>query len=154
MSKDKKSVTAATPEKLRNPMEESRRASVIQSWAGTANLIRDCIQELIWDWHVEGGKIVTGSRQPQELCLERMETLGEAHVYDVDGQKISLHCANEAPLYLVRVDDCFRRNTRRTINRHFEKINNPSNRAVDRRLRSLMFWEDVAIKIAERRLDA
>ncbi|WP_299500459.1 hypothetical protein [uncultured Roseobacter sp.] len=151
MSEEKLTVVAASVEELRCPREEAKRAAIIRTWAETANLVRDRILMEIWNWQQIGGRVIPSPASNTAVDLDRMESLGEMHVYDVDRAKISVACHNENQILLVRSDDCFGENTRRTLNRHFEKIYDPSKRAVDRRLRSFMFWEDVAIKIKEKR---
>ncbi|MEM8625383.1 MAG: hypothetical protein AAGG47_17925, partial [Pseudomonadota bacterium] len=83
----------------------------------------------------------------ETLDIGRMEFRGEAGVYSTEGRGILLlqderHPSRSIPL--VRLDDAFRENPRRTLNRLFEKIANPASKSVDRRLLPLMFWLDVA----------
>ena len=148
MSSTTLSATAASNEQLRDPREEVRRAAIVREWGCTANLIRDAIQRMIEEWYGLDGHIRTAMQRYDRLDIERMERSGEAWVYDVKGDLIMIHCRDEVPIPLLRIDDSFGEYSRRMINRHLEKIDAPSTRGVDRRLRSFMFWEDVAIKIS------
>ena len=90
---------------------------------------------------MDGNQILMPSGE--QLDVDRMERLGEASVYSVKGEVILL----EKSVRLTRLDDAFGQNTRRTLNRLFEKIGQPTKQRVDRRLLPLMFWMDVVRKI-------
>lgn len=134
--------------KLRCPKEEANRAAIIRDWAGTANLVRDTVVDEISNWHETGGMIISGKPYLQFLDISRMERTGESFVYDQGGEFVLVNLQGESPIALVNIDDSFGSNTRRTLNRLFEKIEAPNGRAVDRRLRSMAFWTDIAINIS------
>jgi len=106
-------------------------------------MVRDLVTAILWNWHASGGCIVTATGEV--LDIERMERLGEAFVYSSEGNVIYL----EPGIPLVRLDDAFRENTRRTLNRMKEKLRKPCTKRVDKRLLPLVFWLDVAKKIIE-----
>lgn len=136
-------IVAATTWRLSNPAEMSVLGVYYKVRAPTANLVRDLICGTVWDWHTAGNLVLMPTGEV--LDIERMERGGEASVYSKGGTIIFL----EDGVPLTRLDDAFGENTRRTINRLFEKINRPSKRRVDRRLLPLMFWMDVVRKILE-----
>ncbi|MCA8883380.1 MAG: hypothetical protein KDA50_06490 [Rhodobacteraceae bacterium] len=140
-------IVAAHPACLRNPVLFQVFALFFFERTDSANMVRDLITASIWDWHADGGKIVTSRRE--ELDIGRMETLGEAYVYSTKGKAIYL----EPGIVLTRLDDSFGENTRRTLNRMKEKLKNPCTQRVDKRLLPLMFWMDVARKIIEFQVD-
>jgi len=74
-------------------------------------------------------------------------------VYDHDGYDVYLYRdfkdeaapkPKGASMKLTRMDDVWGANSRRNMNRLFEKIEAPAQRAVDRRLWPMMFWLDVS----------
>lgn len=134
-------VVAATAWQLSDPAEMSALGSFFKGQAPTANLVRDAIFSTVWDWYVEGNFVLVPTGE--QLDIDRMERVGETSVYSTKGRVILIE--NGVPL--IRLDDAFGQNTRRTINRVFEKIDQPTKRRVDRRLLPLMFWMDVAKKI-------
>ena len=113
-------VTATHSACCRNPVLFQIFALLFFSRADTANMVRDLVTATIWIWHVDGGVIVTA--KGEELDIERMERMGEAFVYSTKGKVIYL----EPGVPLVRLDDSFGENTRRTLNRMKEKLKNPS----------------------------
>lgn len=151
-------VIGARLEKLRNPQEEARLATWLKSLGSTANESRDAMTNLIWEWHESGGDIK--ARVPKErgkrpkcavkslkhytLDIARMELLGELTLYSIYNEPVLLDLETR----LIRVEESFRSNTRRTLNRQFEKIDSLSRRRAVKSLWPLMFWEDVAFKIA------
>ncbi|MGH1356535.1 MAG: hypothetical protein ACRBBS_15840 [Thalassovita sp.] len=141
--------------KLRCPTEEAKEAAKAGNLAPTANLIRDEISNLIYDWHADGGFIETVGRNAARIDMARIERSGERTAYSTEGKVILL--TDKADPYnvieLVPFEESLGRNTRRTINRHFEKIDQPSKTSVDRRLVPFRFWESVALSILEFRLN-
>lgn len=153
--------------KLSDPDHAVLLAEVHLPTAPTANLMIQRAMARIEDYHGEGGVICYAAgirwkdgrrgRAPlQQIDFERMERSGEAAVYDVDGLQIYLlrdfkDEASKKPRFLSvplsPLGDCWRGNSRRTINRMYEKIETPSTRAADRRLWSTMFWLDVSRRI-------
>lgn len=129
------------------PREEASRAAKARLVGNTANQVRDEITNTIYDWHADGGLIATVGRYAAEIDMTRLEYRGERTAYSMDNKVIILGDAIE----LVRVEDSFGSNTRRTLNRHFEKIGNPSSSCVDRRLIPGQFWEEVALRVIEYR---
>ena len=113
---------------------------------------------LIWEWYESGGgikahvpkergkhpKSATKSVKYYTLDIARMELLGELTLYSIYNEPVLVDLETR----LIRVEESFRSNTRRTLNRQFAKIGSPSRRLVVKSLWSLMFWEDVAFKIA------
>lgn len=136
-----KQVTAATAWQLSKPETMSALACYFKGQAETANLVRDKMCASVWEWSMDGNQILMPSGE--QLDVDRMERLGEASVYSVKGEVILL----EKSVRLTRLDDAFGQNTRRTLNRLFEKIGQPTKQRVDRRLLPLMFWMDVVRKI-------
>lgn len=128
---------------LRNPIIFTILTRFLFARAETANMVRDLVTAILWNWHASGGCIVTATGEV--LDIERMERLGEAFVYSSEGNVIYL----EPGIPLVRLDDAFRENTRRTLNRMKEKLRKPCTKRVDKRLLPLVFWLDVAKKIIE-----
>jgi hypothetical protein len=137
-------IVAATAWQLSNPAEMSSLGRYFKGQAPTANLVRDHIFGVVWDWHEAGNQLVLHTGE--QLDIGRMERGGEASVYSTRGRVIFL----EDKVPLTRLDDAFGENTRRTINRVFEKVARPLKRRVDRRLLPLMFWMDTARRIIER----
>lgn len=138
-------IVAATTWQLSNPTAMSALGDFFKRQAPTANLVRDAICASVWDWYADGNQVLTPTGE--ELDIERMERVGEISVYSTKGKVIFL----EQGVSLIRLDDAFRQNTRRTLNRVFEKIEQPIGRRVDRRLLPLMFWMDVTRKIIDHR---
>lgn len=136
-------IVAATAWQLSNPAGMSSLARYFRGQAPTANLVRDLICGTVWEWHAAGNLILMPTGE--HLDIERMERLGEASVYSGAGKIIFL----EDSVPLIRLDDAFGENTRRTINRVFEKAARPSKRRVDKRLLPLMFWMNAARRIIE-----
>lgn len=136
-------IVAATRWQLGSPAEMSSLGAFYKGRAPTANLVRDLICAVVWDWHATGNRVLMPTGE--QLDIERMERVGEASVYSTKGKIIVL----EDGVPLTRLDDSFGENTRRTMNRVFEKVARPSNRRVDMRLLPLMFWKDAARKIIE-----
>jgi hypothetical protein len=99
----------------------------------------------VWDWYVEGNRVVIPTGE--QVDIDRMERVGETSVYSTKGKVILI----EEGVPLIRLDDAFGQNTRRTLNRVFEKIDQPNKRRVDRRFLPLMFWMDVARKIIDQK---
>lgn len=137
-------IVAATSWQLSNPAEMSSLGRYFKGQAPTANLVRDHIFAVVWDWHEAGNQLLL--QTGEQLDIGRMERGGEASVYSTKGKVIFL----EDDVPLTRLDDAFGENTRRTINRVFEKVARPLKRRVDRRLLPLMFWMDTARRIIER----
>jgi len=155
--------------KLSDPDHTVLLAEVHLPTAPTANLMIQRAMARIEDYHDEGGFICYASdvrwkdgrrgRGPwQQLDFERMERSGESAVYDVNGLQIYLlrdfkDEASKKPRFLSvplsPLGDCWRGNSRRTINRMYERIETPSTRAVDRRLWSTKFWLDVSWQLVE-----
>lgn len=127
------------------PKEEAVRAAKSRLLGRTANQVRDEVTNTVYDWHADGGLIATVGRQTATIDMTRLEYRGERTAYSVDGKVTLLGDGIE----LIRVEDSWGSNTRRTWNRHFEKINNPSSSSVDRRLIPGHFWEEVAVRIIE-----
>lgn len=161
-------VYGAPISRFRDPAHAQLLAVAHKSTAPTANLMIQRTMDRIIEFHKKGGKVYHdgaevlfrgGSRAKgpmQELNVARMERAGEASVYDANGQRVFLAldfhsqlkknaAMNSVPL--VRMDDAWGANSRRTVNRFYEKIETPSERAVDRRLWSMMFWLDVSHQI-------
>jgi len=134
-------IIAATTWQLGNPTTMSALGCFFKGHAPTANLVRDRIFACVWDWHVAGNRMLMPTGE--QLDVERMERVGEASVYSTKGKVIFL----EKCVPLTRLDDAFRQNTRRTLNRVFEKTVQPTKRRVDKRLLPLMFWMDIARKL-------
>ena len=134
-------VVAAAAWQLSSPEKMSALAVYFKGQAPTANLVRDAIFVTVWEWHIDGNRVLLPTGD--QLDIERMERVGETPVYSTSGKMILI----EEGVPLVRLDDAFGQNTRRTLNRVFEKISQPSKRRVDRRLMPLMLWMDVAQKI-------
>lgn len=152
MSEKAYEIIGSAMRKLRCPNEVSTNAAIIRKWADTANLVRDGISRAVTDWNDDGRLIKSGKPYLQILDIERMERAGELIVYNKSGETVLINAQDEDPITLVNIDDCFRMNSRRTLNRLFEKIECPGTRAVDRRLRPLVFWIDIAIKISAHRM--
>jgi len=138
-------IVAATAWRLSNPAEMSSLGGFFKGQAPTANLVRDAIFSTVWDWYVEGNRVVIPTGE--QVDIDRMERVGETSVYSTKGNVILI----EEGVPLIRLDDAFGQNTRRTLNRVFEKIDQPNKRRVDRRLLPLMFWMDVARKIIDQK---
>lgn len=135
-------VYVAPTTKLRDPNHESELARFHRAGASSANMARNHMTFSILDHHEDGGIILTA--KGAVLDLERMETLGEQFVYDTDGKTV--HLEDDVPL--IRLDDSFGANPRRTMNRFFQKADQPSSQCVDHRLLSMMFWADASRKIS------
>jgi len=140
--------------KLRCPKEEAKEAAKARKLGDTANLVRNEISNLIYDWHADGGFIQTVGRNAARIDMARMEYTGERTAYSTEGKVILLQDDVDPcdTIELVPFEDSLGRNTRRTINRHFEKIEQPSKTSVDRRLICFRFWESVALSILAFRL--
>jgi len=92
------------------------------------------------------------------IDVKRMESLGEQHVYDTKGLRVYLFrdyqndictMSKENSIALVRMDDAWGQNSRRTINRLYEKISQPGEKSIDRRLLSMMLWLDASSQILD-----
>lgn len=154
--------------KLRDPLHASFLAGVHKPTAPTANLMLQRAMSRVIEFSKQGSEIIHDGAETRLSCgrkikgpkqvldIARMERFGEASLYDTKGQRVFLirdfkDEALEQPkgltLPLIRMDDAWRMNSRRTINRHYEKIEHPSQRAVDRRLLSMQFWLDASAQI-------
>lgn len=140
-----KEVYVAPIAKLRDPNHESELARFHKIGGVSANMVCNRILFSILDNHQDGG--IIGTAKEAILDIERMETRGEAFVYDTDGKLVHL----EDGLPLGRSEDCFRASARRTMSRFLKKADTPSKQCVDRRLLPMMFWIDASRKIMERR---
>ncbi|WP_299283294.1 hypothetical protein [uncultured Tateyamaria sp.] len=167
MSKEKKPPQENTPEvpfvigarntQLRDPLHESWLAKQIRPWGETANLVRNSICNTVLDWHEEDRLIKARLPKPKNmpkrvkmldlapvtLNIARMEWTGEQVVYDVKDLPVFI----DLGVPLLSLEEAFRSSSRRTLNRQFEKMDDPSSQSVSKSLLSLMFWEDVAVKI-------
>jgi hypothetical protein len=111
--------------------------------AGSANGVRDLVLGANWEWCAAGNEIATSGGTV--LDAERMETRGEEYVYSVDEKIIHL----EADVPLENIENAFKSNSRRTINRMKSQKYNSRSRRVDKRLLSSVFWMNTAKKIIE-----
>lgn len=136
-------ITASPVSRLRDPEHERLLAIIHKPTAPTANLVSQRVMSRILDWHATGNIIETHDHRV--LNIKRMEFVGEQFVYDIGGKPIFL----EKGVPLIRMDDCWGENSRRTINRHFEKIDRPSTQQVDKRRLPMMFWMDISMKAME-----
>ncbi|OUS37251.1 hypothetical protein A9Q94_06520 [Rhodobacterales bacterium 56_14_T64] len=136
-------ITASPVFRLRDPEHERQMAIIHKSTAPTANLIIQRLMSDLFAWHVAGNVFETHDQL--EIDFQRMETLGEQFVYDIKGKAIFL--MRDVPL--VRMDDCWGKNSRRTMNRLLEKIDRPSHQLVAFCNLSRMFWLDVHALVLE-----
>lgn len=141
MEVKEKTIFASRIEHLRDPWHEQALARFWKETAPTANTVCDQITFAVLDAYFDGTAILTA--RGDELDLDRMEQTEEPFVRRVDGKLITLLPG----LKLKRLDEAFGENTRRTMNRLFEKIQAPGRQAVQGRMLPLMFWLDVARKI-------
>lgn len=145
MEVETQTIVAARIQRLRSPRHMSNCAAFAKPLAPTANLVRDDITGTILDWIFDGGLVVTAKGLQLDLLL--MEETDDPFVRDINGTYVTL--MKGVPL--TRLDESWGENSRRTINRFFEKIEKPSKQAVDKRLLSMMFWVDLSWKIVEHR---
>jgi hypothetical protein len=129
---------------LRHPSSMIELAQYFKECEPSSTLIHASIEASIWDWHVAGNSISTAKHE--ELDIERMERDGELTVYSK--QKATIYL--QKPVPLVRLDEAFGCDPRRTLNRLFEKIEKPNTRATDAGLLPAIFWLDLARKIMKR----
>lgn len=140
-------VFGAHPACARNPVHTSLLARFVFDQVGSANMVRDLALVTIWEWSAYGGEI---SLTPSGLLdLERMETNDEHFVFLKDGKPALL----EPEVPLLRIDDCWGRNSRRTLNRLRKRIATPSAERTDQRLPPMLFWLDTYRKIRMRGVD-
>lgn len=150
-------VTGARNTKLRDPLHEAWLAQQIRPWGYTANLVRNCICNSVIGWDEAGNLIKARLPMPKRppkpaswfnlvpvtLDIRRMEWTGEQTVYDRKGLPVFV----DLGVPLLSLEEAFRGSSRRTLNRQFQKIGTPSSKCVSRSLLSLMFWEDIAVRI-------
>lgn len=140
-------IVASPAARLRDPRYFADNAVVIITTDLSDMLVYLEIQGMVLEWDWTGGAIFTASGQ--ELDIERMEQSGEAYVYSTLGELILV----EKGIPLQRVEDAFKADPHKTMERVRAKIAKPGQRRVYRQLMSLSFWFDVAAKIEQRKAD-
>lgn len=98
----------------------------------------------VLDFHDDGGVIlIPGDIQ---IDMHRLECSGESSAYDTSGKAILI----EKDVPLNRLEDSFGASPRRTLNRIFAKIEEPSKRRVNVQNLSRYFWMTVAMNILQK----
>lgn len=145
-------VTVSRLERLAAPSHESEMMKGLRELGGTANTVKYEILNLVLDWHDNGGIIrarserVIDSRVRKEIVtldIERMEAADELLTYSDQGNPVRLRL--DAPL--MRIDDVFGADSKRTLNHQFSRVIRPAKRKAYKRRWSLLFWEDAALQI-------
>lgn len=132
-------------ERLRCPKHLIALARYFKDDRSTANAVRDRILSTVYEWHMDGGSVLTASGV--ELDVGRSEYSGEAYMYSTRGETVYLD--RDCSVKLCRIDDVFGADTRRTLNRIFARSEGVGLYRVQYRQLSLIAWLDIARKILD-----